>query len=148
MDTEFNKAKLFCVKWFKLSLDEALLIWKARNQAKHGHEPADLTPWHEIVNQYHNALESLRKHGLDIPDKPTIRKANRAAMNKCIERASELRLSRSILSHIQVEGNPLSQQQQRELQQRLNSRAARTVASVATHRAQRQLRINFPRLSE
>ena len=41
LDTDFNKAKKFCVQWFKLSLDEALLIWKARNQAKHGHEQAD-----------------------------------------------------------------------------------------------------------
>ena len=64
-----------------------------------------------------------------------------------IEKASELRLSRSIIAHLQVDGNSMDRQQQRELQQRLNTRAARIAVSRATNRAQkqRQTQLDFPR---
>ena len=87
---DFNTAKKFCVSWFKLALDEALLIWKARNLAKHGGDQTDLIPWHEMVRQYHNALIELQKQGQDIPDRPQIRKANLTTMQKYIDKASEL----------------------------------------------------------
>ena len=145
LDSDFKTAKKFCVSWFKLALDEALLIWKARNLAKHGGELPDQTPWHEMVRQYHSALIDLRKQGLDIPDKPQIRKANRTTMKRYVDQASELRLSRSIISHVQVNGNNLNADEQRQLHQRLNSRTARVVASSAINRAvqSRQTQLNF-----
>ena len=133
------------MKWFKLSLDEGLLIWKARNQAKHGEDQDTQAPWHEMVKQYHDALATLRKFGQKLPDKPVIRKANRAAMENCIEKANELRLSQSIIVHLHVDVNSLNFQQQRELQQRLNNRrTARAVSNGNTRISQqRQTQLRF-----
>ena len=66
-------------------------------------------------------------------------------MQKCIEQAGELRLSQSIMAHIQVNGNNLNANEQRNLQQRLNSRTARVIASSTANRArkQRQTRLQF-----
>ena len=57
-----------------------------------------------MVSQYHDALIELRKHGLEIPDKPQIRKANMTTMQSYVDKANELRLSQSLMSHIQVNG--------------------------------------------
>ena len=145
LETDFNTAKKFCVSWFKLALDEALLIWKARNLAKHGGDQTDLTPWHEMVRQYHSALIELQKQGLDIPDRPQIRKANLTTMQKYIDKASELRLSQSIIAHVQLNGADLNANEQRQLQRRLNSRTARVIASNTANRAARQVQsqLNF-----
>ena len=100
-----------------------------------------------MVRQYHNALIEMRKHGLEIPDRPQIRKANRTTMQKYVDQASELRLSQSIMAHVQLNGSNMNITEQRQLQRRLNSRTARVIASNTANKAARkvQTQINFQR---
>ena len=63
-----------------------------------------------------------------------------ATMKKYVDRATELRLSQSIIAHVQIDGNGLDAQEQRQLHQHLNSRTARSIASNTANRAFRQQR--------
>ena len=144
LEVDFKSAKKLCVEWFKLSLDEALLIWKARNLKKHGEGNAsELKPWHEIRKQYHDALKILRLNHIDLPDSATLRCANRASMDSFITKAQDLQLAQSIIAHVHVNGNSPDLQQQRQLHNRLNSRTARVVAGTTKQRATKQTRLPF-----
>jgi hypothetical protein len=48
LEVDYDDAYKFCKDWFVSALDENLLIWRARNQNKHGDDLTNFKPWIEL----------------------------------------------------------------------------------------------------
>ena len=123
LEIDYDDAAKFCKKWFEISLDESILIWRARNFHKHGKHNADeLIPWHELRTEYFSALKILKSSNVVIENP---RMADRHQMVRTIKKASDMRLDNSILAHVTANGNAIPRDQQRNLLGRLCFRESR-----------------------
>ena len=115
-------------------LDESLLIWRARNNEKHGGQ-TEVTGWHEMVDKYKDAVRYLQRQNMPLPHPDVLRKANRQVMIRYINKADDARLHGTLLSHfVNENGTGLSRTEQRQLRGRLLTRAANSAVSRATQR--------------
>ena len=147
LEIDYDDAAKFCKKWFEISLDESILIWRARNFHKHGQANADeLTPWQELRTEYFSALRILKSNYFVI-ENPRI--ADRHQMVRIIKKASDMRLDNSILAHVTANGNSIPRDEQRSLLGRLRFCENRGVVDRAARAhdtsTQRRMRDFFTR---
>jgi hypothetical protein len=104
LEVDYDDAYKFCKTWFVSALDENLLIWRARNQNKHGDDLENFKPWVELRTDYCDAVKYSGSIGIDLPDRDQLKSAKRVQMQKYIDKADNIRASSSLLAHITVNG--------------------------------------------
>ena len=113
LEVDYDAAYRFCKTWFVSALDENLLIWRARNQHKHGDDLKNFKPWVELRKDYCDAVKYLESIGVDLPERDQLKSAKRVQMQKYIDKADNIRASSSLLAHIEVNGARLTAEEQR-----------------------------------
>jgi hypothetical protein len=113
LEVDYGAAYRFCKTWFVSALDENLLIWRARNQNKHGDDLENLKPWVELRKDYCDAVKYLDRIGIDLPDRDQLKSAKRVQMQNYIDKADNIRASSSLLAHITANGVSLTSDEQR-----------------------------------